>query len=213
MASEANERVCRAAMGGDVAGIAAALLAGADANAFDGTRDWTPLLWAAYEGHATAIAALLAAGARVDGVDSIGNTPLMWAAICGRRAAIDALLAAGADVNHANPSDHRALHVAFRDGHLDAARVLLDAGARTDLRDKDGQRPIDMVRALTPLLDATARSLVAAALPRRHAQVCKYVRDKSAVPAFRALFASAAPWSRRRPVAVACYAVEWEWEA
>jgi hypothetical protein len=31
--------------------------------------------------------------------------------------------------------------------------------------------------------------------------------------ALRALFASAAPWSRRRPVAIACYADAWEWEA
>jgi hypothetical protein len=36
--------------------------------------------------------------------------------------------------------------------------------------------------------------------------------DKSNEAALRALLAAAAPWSRRRPVAIACYAVGWEWE-
>jgi hypothetical protein len=52
-----------------------------------------------------------------------------------------------------------------------------------------------------------------AALPRRHAQGCTGSRaDMSSEPVLRALLAAATPWSRRRPVAVACYGLAWEWE-
>jgi ankyrin repeat protein len=148
MASELDERLWRAAKDADVAGIAAALLAGVDPDAFEGSQVWTPLQWAAYNGHVAAIAALLAAGARVDGTDCHGTTPLMLAASHSRTVAIDALLAAGADIQHANKVGFTALHHASMWGHLDAARVLVDAGARTDAVTIDGNRPIDMVRAL-----------------------------------------------------------------
>jgi ankyrin repeat protein len=211
MASGANERLCGAAMLGDVAGIAAALLAGADPNAFEGTDSLTPLRCAARNGHVAAIAALLAAGAHVDGRDILGGTPLMYAADRGHTAALDALLAAGADVNHTGIHGDIALHWASNAGCLDAARVLLVAGARTDVCTKRGQRPIDEVRAPTRSLRVASRSRHPAALPRRFTQI--RWNGGAFKAAIRALFASTAPWSRRRPVALACYAVELEWEA
>jgi hypothetical protein len=213
--ASANERLREAAYRGDVADIAAALLAGADPNAFERDNDWTALQWAAYNGHVAAIAALLAAGARVDGADSNGRTPLMYAAIKGRTAAIAALLSAGADVNRAEIGDYRytALHGTSTWGFLGAARVLLQAGARTDMRNKEGQRPIDKVRMHACSLGAAACSHRRCAAAS-HAQLCTGFRvDKSDEAALAALLASAEPWSRRRPVAIACYGVECEWEA
>jgi uncharacterized protein len=212
MASEAIERLWGAADEGDVAGIAAALLAGADPNAL--VHNWTPLQRAAYHGHVAAIAALLAAGARVDGVDPNGSTPLMWAVSYGGTAAFDALVAAGADVHCADNDGDTALYRASLWSRLHAARALLEAGARTDVRNKHGLRPIDVVRAPACSLDAAAPLHLAASPPRRHAQVCStWGANKPNERAISALFASAAPWSRRRPVAISCYAVEWEWEA
>jgi uncharacterized protein len=145
MASEANERLRVAARDNDVAGIAAALLAGADPNA---VVDYcTQLQTGALGGNVAAIAALLAAGARVNGTGRFGSTPLMSAVAMSRTAAIAALLAAGADVNHANKHGHTALHWASQHGHVDAARVLLEAGARTDVRSQLGTRPVEEVRA------------------------------------------------------------------
>jgi ankyrin repeat protein len=217
MASEANERLRDAAMDGDAAGIAAALLAGADPSVALG--DWTPLRWAAASGHVAVIAALLAAGARVDGADSSGSTPLIVASVGGHPAAIDALLAAGADVHRPNNSGYTALHLACTRGKLDAAHVLLEAGARTDVRNRDGmysQRPLDEVRApahsFARLLRLRDRD-TSLRRPRCLTQVCKWTSEKSNKPALTALLASAAPWSRRRPVALACYADVWEWEA
>jgi ankyrin repeat protein len=212
MASEANLRLNEAAERGDVAEIERLVAAGADPNVLVG--DWTPLLCAAERGHVAAIAALLAAGARVDGKASDGWTPLSRAAVKGNTATVDALLSAGADVHQANARGDTALFFVSRWGHIDATRVLVEAGARTDARNHKGKRPIDVVRApLTRSLVAAARTCLVSAPPRRLAQVCVWAGDKSKLPALRALLASAAPWSRRRPVAIACYGVEWEWEA
>jgi ankyrin repeat protein len=147
--SSANEGLCDAATHGDVAEIERQIAAGADPNAvtFDDSEDWTPLQRAAHGGHVAAIAALLKAGAHVDGANSYGCTPLMFAAYWGRTAAVDALVAAGADVHRAKNDGDTALHLASMNGKLDAARVLLEAGARTDVRNKDGEQPIDVVRA------------------------------------------------------------------
>jgi len=59
---------------------------------------------------------------------------------------IERLIAAGADVHRADKDGDTALHAASRNGHVDAARVLLEAGAKTDVRNKWGKRPIDVVR-------------------------------------------------------------------
>jgi ankyrin repeat protein len=144
MASKAKRELCRAAERDDIAAMQRLIAEGADPNSL--VDDWTPLQWAAYNGHPAAIAALLAAGARVDGADSIGYKPLMYAADMGHAVAIDALLAAGADVNHASSDGDTALHLASLKGPLDGARVLVEAGARTDVRNHDGEHPIDVVR-------------------------------------------------------------------
>ena len=54
-------------MGGDAAGAAALLAAGADPNVYDRVAGWTPLHWATHHGHAACVAALLAH--RGDGAD------------------------------------------------------------------------------------------------------------------------------------------------
>jgi ankyrin repeat protein len=145
MASDANRKLCGAAECGSIAAIERLIAAGANPDAL--VNDRTPLQWAARNSHVAAIAALLKAGARVDGASRYGSTPLVFAAVNGHAAAIDVLLAAGADVHCPNKMCNTALHWASMEGRLDAARALLDAGARTDVRNKNGKRPIDLVRA------------------------------------------------------------------
>jgi hypothetical protein len=169
MASEVNERLHRAAMDGDVEGIAAALLAGADPEAFVNT--WSPLHWAANNGHIAAIAALLKAGARVDGANSKGYTPLMRAAPFGNTAVIDALLSAGADVHRADKRGNSTLHCATMWGSVNTVRALLEAGARTDVRDKEGKRPIDVVRAPLPFSPQLGAKGI---LPRHHVAMRRF---------------------------------------
>lgn len=135
-----------AAGSGDAAAISIALLAGATPNfTYSG---WSPLTRAALEEQTAAITALLAGGANPDYADSAGTTPLMCAAEVCHPAGVSALLAGGADVNCTSPfSGDTALHMACKSGCLDSASLLLDAGARVDMRNNDGEQPIDVVRA------------------------------------------------------------------
>lgn len=60
-------------------------------------RQWTPLGWAAFEGHLDVVAWLIARGVRIDARSSRHQTPLMAAALGGHRDVMARLVAAGAD--------------------------------------------------------------------------------------------------------------------
>jgi len=146
MSREMDVKLRDAAGGGDVGEMEWLIAAGANPNAFEGTSDWTALQQAARNGHLAAIAVLLKAGAHVDGVNSAGETPLMYAAVNGRTAVVRALIAAGADVQRSNTCGSTALSWAVAYGYLGILVALMEAGARSDVRNKDGKRPIDLVR-------------------------------------------------------------------
>jgi len=143
-----DRQLVDAAKCGDVAGISLALRAGANVNAGEGTDRMTPLTWAACSGHIAAVEALMAAGAHVDGADRAGETALMHAAHTGRTMAVACLLSAGADVHRVNRNGVTALHLACSWGNARQTRNLLEAGARTDVADRRGRFPIDVVRAV-----------------------------------------------------------------
>jgi ankyrin repeat protein len=207
MASAESEQLCSAAERGDVADIERLVAAGADPDADAGRGRGRPLRAAASNGHGAAIAALLAAGALVNAVNSGGRAALMYAAFNGYTAVTAALLAAGADVHLTDESGDTALHDACARGSVDSVRMLLEAGARMDGGNQHGKLPADVVRACARTAAAHSdapRCLCCAQVWAPHDA------EKAAVAA---LLATAAPWSRRRPVAVACYGVEWEFEA
>ena len=60
---------------------------------------WTPLIYAAGEGHKELVELLIANGADVDAKDEDGWTPLHWATVNGHEATVELLLANGSDVN------------------------------------------------------------------------------------------------------------------
>jgi len=165
MSREIDGKLCDAAKRCDVGEMERLIAAGAYPNAFEGTYTLSPLQQAAMQGHVAAIAALLKAGAHVDGTDSSGTTPLMLAAYNGHTAAIDALIGAGADVHRANKDGDTALHYASAWGQLDATRVLLEAGAKAEVRNNEGKRPIDVVRGRRDP-DRNGSLLCAAAMQR-----------------------------------------------
>jgi hypothetical protein len=99
MADDVADQLCSAAVTGSIAGIHAALRAGADPNAYAGTSAWTPLHCAAQHRQVHAISALVHAGAHVDVADNAGATPLMMATMFGLTDIVHILLASGADPN------------------------------------------------------------------------------------------------------------------
>ena len=129
---DANNQKCRM-------GIAAAarVLGGspAAAAAAPGTTDvvndrdgWTPLHWAAYEGHPAAVAALLRLGALPDTPDFLdGKTPLHWAVHLSHPGVIRALLGGGANVNALSAAGRTPLDLAW-EGAVSA--LLEQHGAR-----------------------------------------------------------------------------------
>jgi len=162
--------------------------------------------------------ALVVERARKDGGNSRGSTPLSCAATLGHAPLVTALLAAGADVHRVDCDGDTAVHLACRMGHRGCARALLDAGARTDVRNRGGKRPIDVVSAILRFAvvvgpQFTAHVLFVCACPLC-VQVCAFsFANKSTVPALRAVLTAAGPWRRRRAAALACYGGVWpSWE-
>lgn len=78
------------------------------------------------------VAAVLDAGADVDGVDDAGDSALLVASTGGAATIVEHLLVAGADPNLANENGHTPLLRAVGTGGLDAVRLLLAAGASTE---------------------------------------------------------------------------------
>jgi ankyrin repeat protein len=85
-------------------------------------------MWAASEGHADVVRALLDGGADVNARSMGQFTPIMFAARAGDIGLVRMLLTAGADIN-ANAADGSTpLLVAVFRGHVDLAKALLEAG-------------------------------------------------------------------------------------
>ena len=137
-----------AARTGKVDAVKSLLAHGANANAKEGTRGQTPLMWAAAEGNADVIRVLVAAGSDIQTRSNGGFTALLFAAREGRVSAVKALLQAGASVNEslagrrggrggsaaaAPTSDTEntpnAFLLASANAHYELASLLLDAGA------------------------------------------------------------------------------------
>lgn len=133
-----------AVAGGDLVAARAALAAGANIDALDGTHR-TALAAAARRGDVPMATALLDAGAKIDATDPIGFTPLMEAARDGKAQAVTLLLDRGADVARraaGNGLELSALHLAAAAGQPDTVRLLVQRGAPIDALDSELATPL-----------------------------------------------------------------------
>src|SRR4029079_16922863 len=96
-----------AARTGALAAVKALLSRGASVDAKDERRGQTALMWAAAEGHAAVVQALIDAGADFRARVPSGFTPLLFAVREGRIEVVRVLLKAGADVNEVVPVEGR----------------------------------------------------------------------------------------------------------
>jgi uncharacterized protein len=133
-----------AARTGSVASVKALVSRGANIDSKDDRRGQTALIWAAAEGHADVVQALIDADADFGTRVPSGFTPLLFAVREGRIDVLRTLLKAGANVNETIPADGgrrrgyggrlppagaSALLLAVTNGHFELAAQLLDAGA------------------------------------------------------------------------------------
>ncbi|NRQ30503.1 ankryin [Nonomuraea sp. NN258] len=132
-------------MNGDSETVGKLLAAGADPNALSaGEDEGLPLCAAAAWDRAEVAAALLAAGADVDGRENGGWTALLWAAANGHAETATVLIEAGAGLDTANDDGDTPLSLAARRGALGVVQVLLTSGADHEKYDGDGDSPLDI---------------------------------------------------------------------
>ncbi len=113
------------------------IAAGADVNAVR-TDGSSALLYAAYQGDADLVKALLDKGANPNLRNEYGAFPLSEAVQQGSQVIVDMLLAHKADPNLGNVEGETALMVAARSGNLAAAQALLKAGAKVNAKENWG---------------------------------------------------------------------------
>jgi ankyrin repeat protein len=113
----------------------------------DGT---TPLHWAAHDGDAAKVDALIRAGADVNARNRFSSTPLYEAVLEGHTEVMRKLLKAKADPNVANEGGMTVLMFIARTPNVEAAEALIKAGANVNAREP--------TRGQTALIFAAAQS-------------------------------------------------------
>lgn len=89
----------------------------------------TPLMAAAYLGHAELVTVLVKTGASINQADSEGMTALSAAVSAGHTATVQALLQAGADCTPRNSEGYTALGLAVKRSHEEIIKLLRAYGA------------------------------------------------------------------------------------
>lgn len=112
---------------------------GADVNQRASENQWTPLMQAAYYGHADTAKRLISLGASIDSTSVDSQTALMIAAAFGQDEVVKVLLFQGANVEAVDKWRDNALLVATNNKHLSVLKLLVTAGANIHTKDAEGE--------------------------------------------------------------------------
>ena len=132
--SEADYALIDAAVENNLEGVKQLLAAGADVDTKVGgfIRGWTPLHFAARDGHKEVVEVLIAKGADVNAKDDEeGETPLHNAAYEGHKEIAELLIAAGANVSAISDGGITPLYIATELGNPKTAALLRKHGGKT----------------------------------------------------------------------------------
>lgn len=100
---------------------------------------WTPLHYAAFEGHSSVVDLLLEVGARMEATDNDGRAPMLLATQEGHLSVVERLIELGADVDQKSLDGKTPLRVAALEGHTSVLSALVEAGADVTAKDPDGR--------------------------------------------------------------------------
>ena len=108
----------------------------------DRTKGFTPLLYAAQEGHRDVAEFLIGKGADINAQNALGDTPLHQAILFKHKDVAELLVASKADVNAKDRVGRTPLHMAASNGYTDIAELLLTKGADVNARDVSAGTPL-----------------------------------------------------------------------
>ncbi len=137
---DATKSLVQAAEDGNLEQVKKFIAQGADVNASEGDKPWTPLLAAACAGQTQVVKLLLENGAKVDAVDANRFTPLLYAMWCDDEEAVRLLISHGADVNRrvSEENEYTPIFYANWQGHAGIVKALIDAGANVNAKGLEG---------------------------------------------------------------------------
>jgi ankyrin repeat protein len=124
---------------GGIPNLVSAILDRTDAVDEADSNGYTPLIWAARNGHAHVVELLISHGASCDAQGEDSTTAVIWAAIHGQQGAVEQLISAGASVQTADSRGWTPLHHAAAHGRVEILSSLLAAGADIDAKDVSQQ--------------------------------------------------------------------------
>jgi ankyrin repeat protein len=138
-----NSPLLFASMSGDPDAVSLLLSRGAKANPRPSASGDSPISEAVTFGRAEVVRALIAAGAKIDLVESTGINLLHWATITNRASVIPELARAGVDIDAIDEHGFTPLmYAATIDfGDTTTLEALLAAGASRDIRNGQGRTP------------------------------------------------------------------------
>ncbi len=151
--------ICLLAKSGSIVELEQQLSSGVDPDIQD-ARGWSPLMWAAAEGHSTTVNLLLDHGADPNTINYLGRSAVMYASNYGYYEIVQVLVEKGTILNPSGEfSDHPALSAAARHGHLKIVKLLVEYGADPLHRNEEGKSALDF------------------AMEAGHGEVAKYLRN------------------------------------
>ena len=119
---------------------------GANVNAQTLTEGSSPFHLAALKGDLDILKIMSDKGADLNKPDSKGMTALMYALGGEQRNAALFLIGKGVDLHALNQGKDNALHYAAQQGYVDVIRLLLEQRVDRNIKDKDGETPLDIAR-------------------------------------------------------------------
>ena len=119
------------------------------------TDGYEPIHRAAWGNFADCVAALVAAGAKVNTRSKVGTTPIHEAAVRGSARVVKRLIQLGADPNGGHNGEViTPVHIAVKQQQLGVVRALMLAGADPTLKAPDGRTAMDDAMSNPELLEA-----------------------------------------------------------
>jgi hypothetical protein len=175
---------------------------------------WTPLLWAACNGHDAIVEALLEHGAHIEympkdahgahgKLDPVTNSPLHWAAFKGHTSIVWRLLAEGVSPLEPDAAGNNSLHLGASGGHLAVVKACLSAGLDSRAKNLYGNTPLALATA--PAVRELLKSAEKAAADGKRFLCAVSGRFCAADECFFELVADRVSHPVRRP---ACYAAD-----